>query len=122
MRFGQFGSDREVLRIGVGRDGRGRGIGAAGGWVVPSRQKGLGKEGPSEAVIEVVFRSGLRLGGIELGHLIEVAREDHLGGLSFRPAGKIDGELRLGWSPGRMVKGVRWLCSGIGIRCRLPGS
>jgi hypothetical protein len=73
-------------------------------------------------VIAVVFRSGLRLGGIELGHLIEVAREDHLGGLSVGPAGKTHGELGLGWSPGRMEKGVRWLCRFIGIRCRLPGS
>jgi len=65
----------------------GRARGGAGG------PRGSGAPAP----IEVVFRNGLGVGGIEVGGLIEAVREGFLGGLVvFRLPGA-HGELGLGW-------------------------
>ena len=54
------------------------------------------------ALIEVVFRNGLGIGGIEVGGLVEVVGEESLGDLVVFPTAGPHGELGLGWSPGGM--------------------
>ena len=54
------------------------------------------------ALIEVVFRNGLRLGGIEFGGWVEVVGEGFLGGLFSFPTAEIHVELSLGWPPDGM--------------------
>jgi hypothetical protein len=57
---------------------------------------------PVWALIEVIVRHGFRLGGIELGRLVEVVGEGSLGGLFCFCTGAPHGELGLGWPPGGM--------------------
>ncbi len=68
----------------------------------PGGESGDDSRYPSSGLIEVVFGDGLRLGGVELGGLIEVVGEGILGGvfLCRRPGPHV--ELGLGWSTGRM--------------------
>jgi len=54
------------------------------------------------ALIEVVFRHGFRLGGIEVGGLVEVVGEESLGDLVVFPTAGPHGKLGLGWAPGGM--------------------
>ena len=74
-------------------------------------------------MIEVVYRHGFRLGGIEVGGLVEVVGEGFLGGLVlFRLTG-VHGELGLGWPPGGVEERGRSglsdmgqdLCDGVGV-------
>ena len=60
------------------------------------------------ALVEVVFRNRLGVGGIELGGLVEVVGEGFLGGLvCFPTAGPhgFHGEFSLGRSPGGVDEG-----------------
>lgn len=52
------------------------------------------------SLIEVVFRNGLGVGGIELGGLIGVVGEGFVGDLVVFPTGGAHGELGLRGSPG----------------------
>ena len=54
------------------------------------------------ALIEVIFRNGLGLGGIERGALVEVVGEGFLDGLVVFPTVGSHGELGLRRSPGGM--------------------
>ena len=51
------------------------------------------------ALIEVVLRNGLGIGGIEVGGLVEVVGEQSLGDLVVFSTAGPQGELGLGWSP-----------------------
>lgn len=71
------------------------------------RDRGLARLG-APGLVEVVFRNGLGVGGIELGGLVEVVGEGLLDGLVVIPTVGPDGshgshgELGLGRAPGRM--------------------
>ena len=66
-----------------------------------------GAEGPERsglpALIEIVFRNGLGLGGVEFGALVEVVGEGFLGDLVCFPTGGLDEETtyssHLWWPP-----------------------
>ena len=84
------------------------------------------------ALIEVVLRDRLGLGGIELGGLVEVVGEGFLGGLVCLPAvgpHGSHGELGLGWAPGGVEEWGRSgltdveedLCDGFGGLAQQPG-
>jgi hypothetical protein len=106
--------------------GFGRGAGVFG---ISARASGGAGGGPrlfSPALIEGVVRDRLRLSGIELGALVEVAGGGFLGGLVCSPTAgphRSHGELGLGWPPGGMKerRGGRLadvgqdLCDGLGI-------
>jgi hypothetical protein len=62
----------------------------------------LGWELPASGLVEVVVRGGFRLGGIELGGLIEVAREGFLSDLFCFDYTEAHVELSLGRPPGGM--------------------
>ena len=62
----------------------------------------VGEELSALVLIEVIVGNGLRLGGIELGALIEVVGEGIPGDLFCIPAAWAHGEFGLRWSPGRM--------------------
>jgi hypothetical protein len=80
------------------------GCGGRGGWFSERTFGGAGGPEGSDtaALIEIVFRSGFGLGGIELGALVEVVREGFLGGLVCLPTAGPHGELGLRRSPGGM--------------------
>ena len=95
-----------------GTDGRGQegyeeenpGCGGQGGWCSGRTSGGAGgPQGSGTAtLIEVVFRNGLGLGGIERGALVEVVGEGFLGGLAWFGRAGPHAELGLGWSSGGM--------------------
>lgn len=64
-----------------------------------------GRRLPLPALIEVVLRNGLGVGGIEIGGLIEVVGEGILGDLFCLPTAWAHGKFGLGWPPGRMEEG-----------------
>ncbi len=77
---------------------------------------GSGDEGRSvaEAVVEVVVRNGVGLGGIELGCLIEVVRGEVLGDLVGVGDTEREGELGLGRPPCGVEPGRRAGLAGVG--------
>jgi len=95
----------EVGGAGQERQG-GWGFGCGGGELGESWRACGGAGGPEgsslPALIEVVFRKGLGVGGIEPGGLVEVVEEESLGGLVVFPTVGPHIELGLGWSPGGM--------------------
>ena len=68
----------------------------------PGQRASGSEELPSLVLIEGALRHGFRLGGIELGRLVEVVGEKTLGGLLLFPGAEIHGEFGLGRSPGGM--------------------
>ena len=60
------------------------------------------EELPFRVLVEVVCGSGLGLGGIEFGRLVEVVGEGFVGDLVVVPTDGPHVELGLGWSPGGM--------------------
>ena len=62
----------------------------------------MGERLGAPGLVEMVFRNGLRVGGIEVGTLVEVVGEGFLGGLFLFPTAEIHSEVGVGWPPGRM--------------------
>jgi len=92
---------------GVGQDyGGGEGFGCERGVLgVGGRTSGgarVGKRLSAPGLVEMVFRNGLRVGGIEVGTLVEVVGGGFLGGLFLFPTAEIHSEVGLGWPPGGM--------------------
>ena len=89
----------------------GRGFGCGGGELGESGRACGGAGGSEEstlptltlpALIEVVVRNGLGVGGIEPGGLVEVVEEESLGDLVVFPTVEPHIEFGLGWSRGGM--------------------